>query len=289
MSFLKNHIEKILGGIFTVYSVLIYFFASDEGTRLLLVLFKKECSPEAISTFQTKWVLWFFVGYGINAIFLFFAQIWTHKKITDLEDNINTKDTIIEKQRKLLTDYCNLKQHLDLIFKHHLISIYQSLSCTSTERISLYIVKNNQFIRCARYSQNPSYNKPGRAAYPINQGVIGKAWESSIFFAHDLPDYEKRKEQYFDDSFSKFGISKNEAMAFNMHSRLYLGYRISDKEEVNYNGVIILESIRPRFRSQNEIVAVLSRNRECLFKLIRDFQDSLGTSQEDYEFLNQVR
>ena len=75
MNFLKNNIEKFLGAIFTVYSVLIYFFAS-----------------------------------------------------------------------------------IDLIFGHHLKSIARSLNFTYNERISLYIINNDRFICCARFSQNLGNN-----------------------------------------------------------------------------------------------------------------------------------
>ena len=68
MKIIKNHIEKFLGGIFTIYSVLIYFFASDEGTRLLLKALGRDYSSDAITLFQQKWVLWFFIGYGVNAL-----------------------------------------------------------------------------------------------------------------------------------------------------------------------------------------------------------------------------
>ena len=193
MKFIKNHIEKFLGGIFTIYSVLIYFFASDEGTRLLLKALGRDCSSDAIALFQQKWVLWFFIGYGLNALFLIVAKIWTNKKISVLEKKIVEKDEIIEKQKEKLTNYRLLRQNIDLIFKEHLKSIAKSLGFSYNERISLYIIDEDKFVRCARFSQNPKYNQPGRATYPLNEGVIGEAWSKGVEFFIGFPDAQKKQ------------------------------------------------------------------------------------------------
>ena len=47
---------------------------------------------------------------------------------------------------------------IDLIFGHHLKSIARSLNFTYNERISLYIINNDRFICCARFSQNLGNN-----------------------------------------------------------------------------------------------------------------------------------
>lgn len=272
MKFIKNHIEKFLGGIFTIYSVLIYFFASDEGTRLLLISFGKDCSSEAIALFQQTWVLWFFIGYGVNALFLIVAKIWTNKKISVLEKEIVEKDEIIKKQKEKLTNYKLLRQNIDLIFKEHLKSIAKSLDFSQNERISLYIIDEDKFVRCARFSQNPKYNQPGRSSYPLNEGVIGEAWSKECEFFASFPDAQKNKEAYILKTNSKYKIPKDDVANFSMFPRLILGYRISNHDKSDHNAIIIVESTNKNFSGQNNILVVLERNRDCLYELIRNFR-----------------
>ena len=272
MKFIKNHIEKFLGGIFTIYSVLIYFFASDEGTRLLLKSLGGDCSSDAIALFQQKWVLWFFIGYGVNALFLIVAKIWTNKKITVLEKEIVEKDKIIKKQKEKLTNYKLLRQNIDLIFKEHLKSIAKSLGFSHNERISLYIIDEDKFVRCARFSQNPKYSQPGRATYPLNEGVIGEAWNNGFEFFARFPDAQKNKNAYIEKTNNKYRISRDDVASFSMFPRLILGYRISNHDKSEHNAIIIVESTNKDFADQNDILTVLERNRDCLYELIRSFR-----------------
>lgn len=273
MNFLKNNIEKFLGAIFTVYSVLIYFFASDEGTRLILQQFNKDFSSKSIATFQTKYVLWFFVGYAINAAFLIWAQIWKHRNISDLERIIHDKNIIISTQKDLLENYNLLRQNIDLIFGHHLKSIARSLNFTYNERISLYIINNDRFICCARFSQNPNYNKRGRASYPLNEGVIGEAWSKGTEFIATLPDAKKELDNYVQKTKNKYNICENTVRNFSMHPRLIFGYRISNLDQSEHNAVIIVESTTKGFMAKNKILPILECNKDCLYSLIRDFRD----------------
>lgn len=272
MKFIKNHIEKFLGGIFTIYSVLVYFFASDEGTRLLLKALGRDYSSNAIALFQQKWVWWFFIGYGVSALFLLVAKIWTNKKISVLEKESAEKDKIIEVQKGKLINYELLRQNIDLIFKEHLKSIARSLSFSHDERISLYIIDDEKFVRCARFSQNPKYNQAGRASYPLNEGVIGEAWSKGREFCANFPNAQKNKETYILKTNSKYGISKDTVENFSMFPRLILGYRISNYDKSEHNAVIIIESTNKNFSGQKNILTVLERNRDCLYELIRNFR-----------------
>lgn len=201
--------------------------------------------------------MWFFIGYGVNALFLIVAKILTNKKISVLEKKIVEKDEIIEKQKEKLTNYRLLRQNIDLIFKEHLKSIAKSLGFSHNERISLYIIDEDKFVRCARFSQNPKYNQPGRATYPLNEGVIGEAWS---------------KEAYVLKTNSKYGISKDTVENFSMFPRLILGYRISNYDKSEHNAVIIIESINKNFSGQQNILTVLEHNRDCFYELIRNFR-----------------
>lgn len=272
MKFIKNHIEKFLGAIFSIYSVLLYFFASDEGTRLLLKALGRDCSSGAIALFQQKWVLWVFIGYGVNALFLIVAEIWTHKKISVLEKEIVEKDEIIGKQKEKLTNYKLLRQNIDLIFKEHLKSIARSLGFSHNERISLYIIDEDKFVRCARFSQNPKYNRPGRSTYPLNEGVIGEAWSKGVEFFAKFHDAQKNKNAYIEKTNNKYRISRDVVANFSMFPRLILGYRISNHDKSDHNAIVIVESTNKDFADQYVILTVLERNRDCLYELIRNFR-----------------
>ncbi len=273
MKFIKNHSEIILEGIFSVYTVLIFFFASDEGTRLLLMTFGEDYSSEAIALFQRKYVWWIFIGYGLIVLLLIAVKIWTHKKISALEKDITKKDNIIAEQKEKLTNYNLLRQNIDLIFKEHLKSIAKSLEFSHNERISLYIIDENKFVRCARFSQNPKYNQPGRASYPLHEGVIGEAWSKGIEFIATLPDAKKDLDNYIQKTKNKYNIGENTVRNFSMHPRLILGYRISNFDQSEHNAVIIVESTNKGFKTKNTILPILERNRDCLYSLIRDFRD----------------
>ena len=273
MNFIKDHIEKILGGIFTVSSVFIYFFASDEGTRLLLKLCHKDFSSESIAAFQSEWVWWFFLGYGINALFLILAKIWTQRRISDLETLIKEKDEILKEQKEKLTNYALLRQNIDLIFGEHLKSIARSLAFTHNERISLYIIDNGEFVCCSRFSQNPNYEKRGRTSYPLNEGVIGEAWSTGVEFIASLPDVKRGQDTYIKRTKTKYNIPESTVAKFSMFPRLILGYRISNHDHSDHNAVIIVESTNKNFKTQGNILTVLERNRNCLYELIKDFRD----------------
>ena len=289
--FLKNHIEKIFDGIFTICSGLVFFFASDEGTRLLLFLFRKDCTEDAISSFQRKWVGWFFLGYAIIAILLIVVKVLTGKKISDLEDiiieledKIIKKDEIIERQKELLKNYMLLKQNIDLIFDNHLKSIARSLCFSNNERISLYIVDNDKFVCCSRVSPSPKYKLRGRSSYPLNEGVIGEAWNNGVEFDVRFPDANKDMASYIKYTKEKYGISEKTIRNFTMYPRVILGYRISNHDCSDHNAIVVVESTNKKNADKDRILTVLERNRECLYELIKDFHDfipALARAEEE--------
>ena len=220
----------------------------------------------------------------INVIDFFFRDKES-KKWELIEDENKAIKNTFENYKEKVREYLQLRQNIDLIFKYHLISISQTLQIKNTERISLYIVKEHRFIRCARYSPNNNYNKPGRPSYPLGEGVIGKAWMESECYRSKLPDYELKEKEYLDIMNEDYNLPAEVIKNLNMHSRMYYGFRISDNDNSNHNGVIIIESIKKSFSSQKKMHEVLSRNKICLFKLIRDFNNFIPTSEEELTFL----
>lgn len=107
-------------------------------------------------------------------------------------------------------------------------------------RLSAYSVEDDEFVLLARASVNPLHERRGRTHYPLNKGVIGRAWQhvrALVNFEHtqrDLWEQQQHEEQDF---------TVDEAKGLSMQSNSLLALRLdSPTQKV---GVIVFECTEP--------------------------------------------
>ena len=286
--FFRDYGATILELIATVYSGLLYYILSDEGSKRIISFLYPDYSSEVVCInaiiFQQEWAITLLAIWIALVVFTLFVSIRTKKALSQMERKEANMQIIIDEQKEQLKQYALLRQNIDLIFKYHLISIGNSLRFSHDERISLYIIHKNRFVCCARHSNNPMICKPGRASYPLDEGIISEAWRTGKAFSSRFPNIKKGKDEYARWNKLNYSIPEEVVNGFSMFPRLMFGYRISNSNLSEHNAVVIIESNRKNYASEGELIIVLQRNMECLFNLIKDFYDyipALARAEEE--------
>jgi len=112
----------------------------------------------------------------------------------------------------------------------------------TSERISIFLHRNDGFQLVGRYSPNPVLASASRRRYPEDRGCLGDAWENSTSTA-DLPDATAALESWRAAQ-QQLGFSQAETEAMRMKSRSYAALRIADHDGRAPFGVVIVESVR---------------------------------------------
>ena len=117
----------------------------------------------------------------------------------------------------------------------------------NTERISLYIHSNGNFVCFGRYSANPEYKNPSRTSYPDNEGCIAKGWQHGWFFDNSFPS---SKVEYAEYCLNKYKMPLQTTNNINMKSKCFAVLAIKRSETPL--GVIVLETIEQnRFQEKD--------------------------------------
>lgn len=121
---------------------------------------------------------------------------------------------------------------------------YRNLNLGSDERVTIYYEFKEEFYLLARYSKNPKFNKIHRQKFPLNQGVIGQAWQHGIHIEENSPSSNQEKEwqQYMSKKYD-YTIDKLESLT--MPSCRYIALAIVDADD--HIGVIAFESTNANF------------------------------------------
>lgn len=197
------------------------------------------------------------------------ARAVTMKAVSKLE-------SMNEKLQLELRSMQSIKDNLEVIVNHLLYAIARELSFTPNERVSFYIKRKNkdnktEFALCGRYSPSESYNKPGRSSYPLNEGVIGKAWDTGEFETSEFPDWADSADKYISICHDKFGMKAKSTRKLAMHPRYMYARRIGNADGREYKSIIVIESNSCDFSHKNEIKRVVDAHQSGLFEFARDF------------------
>lgn len=177
-----------------------------------------------------------------------------------------------------LTTMQSIKDNISSLFMHHLIAIANALKFTDEERISLYIKRRNKrghavLTLCTRYSISDTYKKPGRPEYKIQNGVIGKAWDKGEICIK-FPDWQIDEEAYIKKC-KEYGYDSKLVKKLAMHPRLIYGYRIANENKLKYESLIIIESMKENFATNEDINKVVALHRESMYSLVSDFREAI--------------
>jgi hypothetical protein len=119
------------------------------------------------------------------------------------------------------------------------------------DRVSVYYHHDKQFVMLARWSQNPTFNSPGRGTYPVGQGAIGDAWDASSVVA-ELPGSRVRWNQSLEKN---HGFPPGTAETLKMHSQSIAAQRIATNGDAA--GVIVFESTVKQRASRETLDALV--------------------------------
>lgn len=99
--------------------------------------------------------------------------------------------------------------------------------------------EGEHFVMVARNSANPSYRRPGRRRYPVNQGVIGKAWNraNGYFAVRQLP---KNQADWNNKLVEDYGFTHEVASNITMKAASIGALRIHDNDGAV--GMLVIET-----------------------------------------------
>ena len=176
---------------------------------------------------------------------------------TAQEEVQETKSKLIEKHNELVTTF--------------LKGVFRQLELDTYARVSLYYEHDEEFYILARYSANPMYSKIHRQKFPLNQGVISKAWQHNyheeINCPYAIEDFEAYK-QYLKDTY-QYEVDKINALA--MNSCRYYAKAIADADV--HIGVIVFESTQTNFLEGNlkeQVNQYCDNHQGQISKFVRD-------------------
>lgn len=119
-------------------------------------------------------------------------------------------------------------------------------------RISVYSVEGPEFVLIARRSKNPDYERRGRAAYPLRQGVIGEAWRNDSAL---LASEAETRDEWEAECVALGGFSAEEARHLTMMARSIVAVRL-DTRPGQKVGMLVVESEDQAKFTRQTIVAV---------------------------------
>lgn len=151
-----------------------------------------------------------------------------------------------------------------------------------TCRISIYRCDDEAGIlrMIFRYSNNSTFNSPGRVSIPASEGVAGAVMANGDYmYMHDLPDPGGRSSlemmRYYNESslqLRRVGVTlRQETLSVvRMLPRCIFGYAIRDPETNIKYAVVILESLNPNQFDKDRIVEGLVGNHARILSCIKE-------------------
>lgn len=185
-------------------------------------------------------------------------------------------------------DFVN--QQIDMVFKGYLALVARGqlkfAAGGSQERISLYVFdKSGHFVLAARYSENPSWERPGRAKLPADRGIIGKAWQAGWVFDNNFPDPLEDFASYAEYCRQVYTYEWKVVHEMKMKSRLYCAMRVEDQSPLHQKiGVVVIESTDCNRYTETELAAILKEHEgEFISSLMTNFGPSVARPSDSVE------
>jgi len=158
--------------------------------------------------------------------------------------------------------------HGELV-KTWLKGLSKYLELDSNSRVTIYYEHDEEFYLLERHSKNPKYAKVHRQKFPLNQGVISKAWEHETHKEDACPHSEdKGYSQYLHNTYD-YDLDKVNSLT--MKSCRYYAKAIIDADL--HIGVIVFEGTETVFfdnNLENKINDYCHEHQGQLSKFVRD-------------------
>lgn len=230
--------------------------------------------------YDHKWKVFFAFGVMaliafqiISEIILFRRNRCSKARITELEDKLSNQSKELE-EAKLLKD------NISSIVKLYLSATSKALKMGTEERISFYKLNpdGKSFSILARDSENTDLRTYKRDTFDIEEGIIGLARTSGHAFVGGLPNYKKAPKNYINVCKEKFdGITATRIKSLTMKAQLYYAFRFSAHDHLDFNSVVVVESMNPMFKTEQELQDVFSPDNEFVYMLVKNFGNYMST------------
>ncbi|MEY8214982.1 MAG: hypothetical protein RPR97_10960 [Colwellia sp.] len=188
------------------------------------------------------------------------------RKLADTKIALNTIQEELQNSKSSV-----IKLHGELV-ETWLKGLSKYLKFDSCARITIYYEHDEEFYLLARYSKNPRYSTIHRQKFPLNQGVISKAWEHGVYKEDKCPISENY-EEYAKYLESVYGYQRENIDKLTMNTCRYYAKAILDADI--HVGVIVFESTKADFFDQ-DLDLVMDVDSYCqdhqgqLSKFVRD-------------------
>ena len=151
------------------------------------------------------------------------------------------------------------------------------LELDSNSRVTIYYEHDEEFFLLERYSKNPTYAKVHRQKFPLNQGVISKAWEHESHIEKDCPHSSSYKD-YIDYLNTTYDYKREKIDALTMKSCRYYARAIIDADI--HIGVIVFEGTESNIFDNGLIEKITEYCRDHQGQLSKFVRDSLLFDKE---------
>jgi len=263
--YIAQHTGPIL---LAVLSLIIGIWGPEEYN---LIIADEKRSLWIVTTYWTFW------GYIIAIVLTGYGAFCGTKQSVNNEKEIQRLNEKLEQTSALSNDLEEAQLAIvqmradneDTIYKvssNYLAHVTNDLlRYDDTERASLYLHYENNFILAGRYSKNPTYCKRNRTEFPSDQGCIGKIWSNGGESFDKLPNY--KGEQRVKHLKNSFNIDKGTARKLRMNSIEYCGYAIMD----GYKrvGIIMFESLNQGVLESSEIKSLVDSHSQYLVEMLK--------------------
>ncbi|UGQ26830.1 hypothetical protein [Acinetobacter calcoaceticus] len=152
--------------------------------------------------------------------------------------------------------------------------VFKTKGFGTNERVSIYFELNNEFTLLARYSLNPTYNQIHRQKFPVNQGVISKAWAEGHWIEDRCPVHNLGNSNYKQYMAKKYCFNQRDIDKFAMKSCWYVAVAIS-KADDNV-GVIVFESIVQNRITTTDVEELISYCKSEQSHLVQFIEESIA-------------
>lgn len=205
------------------------------------------------------------------------------KDLDNVNNSLKTKNSKLEQQ---LVEVPALKQKISKYqedclqlkmenYKLHekqvetwLKGICKHIDLNYESRVSIYYKDDEVFKLLARNSSNPLLKQFSRKDYPLDLGIISKAWQYGKYEDNKIPENEDAYIEYMQ---KKYQYTEEILYNIRMKSRTMLGLSIVDADDSI--GVILFES--------SEKSAFDEKTVETMEKYCKDFQSYLASFVRD--------
>ncbi len=218
----------------------------------------------------------------LGASFLLFGGIGTYRDQRYQQDRIDTlekNNAELDSLKRMLNSSQEdiqlqkakmLELNFDLVITW-MKGAFKALDLTSNDRITIYYEYDGVFSLLARYSSNPTYKVIHRQKFPLNQGVISRAWQHGSYIERGCPSWEQ-PDEYKRFMVDTYGYEVDKIDLLTMKSCRYLAKAIVDADD--HIGVIVFESSDSAFfdveNREEQILAYCEGSQGQLSKFVRD-------------------